>query len=100
MTLYLNESNIVLNSKSLTDVRHIFYRDLDKPADYALIQHSLKIAYFDSKKFNEIFFSFTRETLEQLRENIDRALKKEKNLQLNYSKKGIIIIKEPEFFDD
>jgi hypothetical protein len=87
--------NYVIKSKSITDVIPIFYRDLDRPSDHAIIRHIIKIRYVkDSHGIIETELSFSMESMRELRDVIDRALHKEKTLQLDYNNKGIMIVKE------
>lgn len=93
---YLSDENPnhYLTSHLITDLRYIFYNDPTEIPDYALIKHTLKLNYFSNKKLQEIFITLDTEDLKELKNNIKRAIKKEKSLRELCKRNRTNILKE------
>jgi len=96
---YLSQENpnIYLTSHVITDLRYIFYKDPSEIPDYAIIKHTLKIDTITTRKVSEIFLTLNIKDLIELKNNIERAIKKEKSLQELCKKNKIVLLKEVDF---
>jgi hypothetical protein len=74
-------ANIFLESRILTDIRPVFKDDIGDGIGGALLIHNLRIAYRTADEFKEIFVALDSTDLEQLLEQIDRAIQKEEFLE-------------------
>ena len=72
-------------SKIVTDLRIVFNKDLENKKRHGIIIHRLHIEYRREKKINEIYLSLDMDDLKQLREGIDRAIKKEEVIKNDYN---------------
>ena len=96
---YLSDENPnhYLKSHLITDLRYIFYSEPTEIPDYALIKHTLKLNYFSNKKLQEIFITLDNEDLKELKQNIERAIEKEKTLRELCKRNRTNILKEESY---
>ncbi len=78
----------------LTDARPVFGEDPSGSPEAAVIFHMLKIAYHQSNRIEEIFFSLDENDLDYLKEMVLRAELKAKSLQNALSAGHIKVIHE------
>ncbi|MGH7900629.1 MAG: hypothetical protein ACRENZ_02720 [Thermodesulfobacteriota bacterium] len=83
---------ILLNTRIITDVRPIFTEDISCEIKANIILHNLKIGYAESRQLKEIYFALDKDDLKKLKDNIERAEKKEKVLREELKKTNIITI--------
>ncbi|MBD2357156.1 hypothetical protein H6G41_21450 [Tolypothrix sp. FACHB-123] len=77
-----DHERVFTRSRVLTDMRPIFESDIEKgPAGVAIV-HMLKIEYVDLDGTHEFFVALDSIDLEQLREQLDRADRKAKAIEL------------------
>ena len=73
--------HVYCHSRILTDIRPIFQDDVHQSPEAATLIHMLKIMYHDADSHKECFFALDDQDLRQLRDQVDRAINKEKTLQ-------------------
>ena len=76
--------NIFRECRIASDIRLIFDYDLSKKNRSAIVQHQLGIEYFSNGEANDFFIALDRNDLEQLKEQINRALEKEQLIRSDY----------------
>ena len=83
----LSENDIVYrDSRIITDIRLVFNDDLIESNDRkALIIHRLRIEAYKNETLNNFYFSLDSKDLSKLKDLIDRALNKEKEIKNSYS---------------
>ncbi|AVH67853.1 hypothetical protein CDG77_04880 [Nostoc sp. 'Peltigera membranacea cyanobiont' 213] len=87
-----DHERVFTRSRVLTDMRPIFESDLEKgPAGIAIV-HMLKIEYADSDRKHEFFVALDSIDLEQLREQLDRADRKAKAIELMLNQANITFL--------
>lgn len=93
-----DHDHLFTSAKVYTDIRPVFKSDLSVEANAALLYHSLKINYHshDSRENKSIYFALDKTDLRDLKDIIERALMKEKNLNRLFKKKDLILIKKEE----
>ena len=93
---YLSDENPnhYIKSHIISDLRYIFYSEPTKIPDYALIKHTFKIDYFSNMEMQEIFLTVSIEDLQEIENNIKRAINKEKTLRELSNKNKTHILKE------
>lgn len=74
-------SKSFLEARILSDLRFLFDKDVTSDPEYAIIQHNLKIRCLIDGKVKNEFITLTPEDLIELKNTIDRAIKKEKKLK-------------------
>jgi hypothetical protein len=79
--LLLEYENIFSSSRVVTDIRPIFKSDLEDGLGAALIVHSLRITYKTTTGTHEFYVALEPYDVEQLLEDLDRALQKEESLK-------------------
>lgn len=86
-----NNANNFHGSETITDLRPIFGSDLQDRERCFVIKHDL-VLRFDSggRELEEVYISVDRKDLLGLRDTIERALEKERNLVENYSELNIV----------
>ncbi len=86
-----------LKSKIYTEIRPIFSRNIDTDlANAAILYHNLKIQYRQEFLPEHFFISLNPEDLRNLKEVVDRALEKEKNLIKLFNLKDLKLINKRE----
>ncbi|MBD2434848.1 MULTISPECIES: hypothetical protein [Fischerella] len=84
-----DHERVFTRSRVLTDMRPVFESDIEKgPAGVAIV-HMLKIEYADLDGKHEFFVALDSIDLEQLREQLDRADRKAKAIELMLSRANI-----------
>jgi hypothetical protein len=84
-----DHERLFTNSRVHTDMRPVFESDLeDSPAGVAIV-HMLKIEYADLDGKHEFFVALDSVDLEQLREQLDRAERKTKAIELMLNRSNI-----------
>jgi hypothetical protein len=86
--LQLEQHNVFRDSHLITDIRPVFGDNLDEAENFAIIFHKLRIEYEQNGKKNNFFVALDRDDLDNVREQIERAIKKESILQEKF--KGTI----------
>lgn len=61
----------------ITDIRLVFDDDIENSERNALILHTLKIKYLSESKYKEFYVTLDNSDLDNLKKQIERALKKE-----------------------
>lgn len=75
--LFSQQQRIVNNTKLLTDVRHSFTKNDEPIPEYGIIFHNLEIIYHENDEIKTLYVAFNSGDLSELKQNINRALKKE-----------------------
>lgn len=91
--------NIFFNARIITDIRNLFYNDIERFPNYALIQHLLKISYVKNENIKEIFINLNLDQLIELKKVIDRAITKENTIKKMCKEKELITLKEVEWYE-
>lgn len=85
-----DHERLFCHGRILTDIRPVFRRDLSTPPAGAILSHVLRISFHeeDLTKTKEFYVGLSSGSLRELRDLLDRAAEKEKNLrrQLDESK--------------
>jgi hypothetical protein len=79
--LIMEHENIFSNSRVLTDLRPIFKPEIEDGIGGALISHILRISYKNINGSQESFFALDLGDIQQLLEQLERALEKEESLK-------------------
>ena len=69
---------IFTDCRVISDIRLIFLDKLDESPKQALVIHNLKVEYQQDEKIKESFFTLDLDDLMKLKEQIERAIEKEK----------------------
>lgn len=69
---------IFTDCRVISDIRLIFLDKLDESPKQALVIHNLKMEYQQDEKIKESFFALDLDDLMKLKEQIERAIEKEK----------------------
>lgn len=76
-TMTLEHTNLIYDSRIITDIRPIFPDESDNVVQGALITQELRMTYFDSQvKLDEFRITLDQNALEELSKSIQRALNK------------------------
>ena len=85
-----DHQRLYCHARIMTDIRPVFRRDLSTPPAGAILTHMLRISFHeeDLGKSKEFYVALSSTSLRELRDLLDRAEEKEKNLrrQLEESK--------------
>lgn len=76
--------NVFRTSKVLTDIRLIFNEDTNDKERHSIILHRLHINFRKNKKPDDIYLTLDLNDLQDLKNVIDRAIKKEEALREDY----------------
>jgi hypothetical protein len=95
--LSTSNPNVLFNSQISTDLRYLFYKDLSKTPDYAILKHTLRIDHLD-RGVNSIYITLDSDGLQSLKKTIERAIQKEKTLKAMCDQRKICILQEMDFF--
>ncbi|MEP0801247.1 hypothetical protein [Funiculus sociatus] len=87
--LHFDHERVYLNGKIITDIRPVFSSVLDQPPLAATISYILNITYRDLSDKKEFFVALDSKDIKQLREVIDRAENKAKQLKSLLSNAGV-----------
>lgn len=82
--LKTEDSKIYSDSKVITDIRLIFNDDIEDKNRNAVVIHKLHFEFFENKELNDFFISLDLSELKELKEHIDRAIKKDEIIQKDY----------------
>lgn len=78
--IYSDFQKLFCNSKIYSDIRPVFTSNFkEKPK--MIVLHNLKITYYENNKHKEIFIMLDSDDLKQLKNQIQRAEKKEDSLE-------------------
>jgi hypothetical protein len=89
--------NIFQRSEIYSDIRVVFRPDnVDIAPSAAVIVHSLKIRYYEDYEQKAIYFGLSDNDLRQLRDTVDRAIKKHVSLKTMIGNFGIQCLEEEE----
>ena len=81
-TLAIELSNVVIDTRIVTDLRPIFGEEVGKGPRGSLITHTLRIHHLDARQQHvTVGFAFDSDDLAKLRRVLDRAEDKEKRLK-------------------
>jgi hypothetical protein len=83
--LLLENDNNFGDCRILTDVRLVFNEDLENKKRHSVIIHRLHIEYRKATRINDIYLALDIQDLKQLKEEIERAIKKEEVIKTDYS---------------
>ena len=82
LTLIRESEHLYSNSRILTDIRPVFNEDdAQLSGDYAVILHRLKLSWDEAEAGKEAYLTMTTTQLEELKNVIERAIDKDKNLR-------------------
>lgn len=74
-----------IEAKVVTDVRLVFDEEINNEAKDALIVHSLKITAEENNEKKEYYFSLDTNDLKKLKDTIERAEQKDKQIREQYA---------------
>jgi len=86
--------NNFIDAQIISDIRQLFYQDISRFPDYALIKHSLRLLYLEGSKIKKKFITLNKENLYELKRIIERAIDKDKTIREECEKKGMKILQE------
>lgn len=98
--LLVEYENIFSSSRVVTDIRPIFKPDLEDGLGGALIIHSLRIAYKTASGVSEFFVALESDDVNQLLENLERAVQKEEHLKSLLKKVDVPHLSTSSNFDE
>ena len=78
--LQREHTNVLLDAKVITDIRPVFFENLEAPASTVLVHH-LKLSYIHDNAPHEIYVSMDDSDLTTLKKSITRAEEKRKALK-------------------
>lgn len=84
LSLVRDNGNIYHEARVISDIRLIFNDDLLLKDRSAMIIHQLKLSYYNEDIEKETYISLDKKDLNQLKDQIDRALEKEKAITETY----------------
>jgi hypothetical protein len=90
-SLCYENDKVYKQGRIFTDIRIIFNTDLKDAQRNAVILHQLKIEFEKNEEQNNMFLSLDSDDLLNLREQIERALEKEKQIKNSYGETVNII---------
>lgn len=82
-----------MGSRVMTDIRLIFDEDIGAPTQTGVITHQLKLDYQDADESKQFFLSLNRNDLIELKNELERALEKEKHIKQDQKQIGFVEIK-------
>jgi hypothetical protein len=82
--LISENDNLLQESKIVTDLRLVFDEDLENKKRNAIIIHRLQFDFRTQNESKSIFFSLDIEDLNKLKEEVERAIKKENIIKNDY----------------
>ncbi|WP_293785742.1 hypothetical protein [uncultured Pedobacter sp.] len=85
MTLATDVPNIFRESNIICDIRMVFADDISDARRNAIISQQIKLVYSENGEEKVLYVNADRQDLESLRDQIDRAISKEKILKNDYS---------------
>jgi hypothetical protein len=85
-SLCYENDRIYKDSRIVTDIRLVFNDDLKNSDRNAVVIHQLKIETLQNDERNYVFFALDADDLLKFREQIDRAIEKEKLIKDSYGK--------------
>lgn len=84
LELLSENNNLFLNSRIITDIRSIFYDDLQDSPKYAVIIHNLKLEFQNDNDTKSIYLSLDLNDLNTLKKVVDKAILKEQRIKEDY----------------
>lgn len=99
INLSAENPNLFFEARIITDIRHLFYNDIEIFPNYTLIQHLLRISYVKNESIKEMFFNLNFDQLMELKRLIDRAITKENTIKKMCKEKELITLKEIEWYE-
>jgi len=94
--LIIELPRLYLESRILSDIRSIFPKKVDETPKSGIIIHNLRIRYIKNRKSKEFYISLSSDDLRSLKKTIDRAIKKDKNLETTFEERGFTILNDRE----
>ena len=82
--LSTEDSFIYSDSKIITDIRLVFNDEIEDEKRNAIVIHKLHLEYYQNKEIQDIFLTLDLSELKKLKDNIDRAIKKEDVIKKDY----------------
>ena len=90
---------IFVTARVLTDIRHVFHRDVNEKPNAALIVHMLKITERDNNgNTNDKYFALDSNDVRRLRALLDRAIAKEETLKKLLSESSVSLLPPKDSF--
>ncbi len=77
-------SNVYRKSKVLSDIRVVFEKELDNKNRKAVLVHNLHLQYSNNSENKEFFVALDLEDLKEIKEKIDRAIRKDEIIKNDY----------------
>lgn len=93
LQLLSDYDKILFESKIITDVRPAFNDKDNISTDTALIVHNLKIGYHKNDRQKEMYLALDSNDLNELKNNIERAMKKEREIKNTLKDKFLFVPK-------
>ncbi|MDZ4707915.1 MAG: hypothetical protein SH818_05885, partial [Saprospiraceae bacterium] len=81
----VENENLYGEASIISDIRLVFNDELEEATRNGIILHRLHINFRNKRKEDEIFLTLDLQDLKNLKENIERAVKKEEIIKINYS---------------
>lgn len=91
--LLLENANHFQSSRLITDMRIVFDENFENKSKTGVFVHQLKLEYIGDKEEKEFYVSLDGRDLLKLKSEIERALKKEKNLERDFKEINFIKFK-------
>lgn len=85
LELFTNVPISIRSCNVITDIRPIFHDNINQGNRFALITQQLQMTYNENSENKTIFINFDKQDLEDLKEQIDRAILKQSVIQADYS---------------
>ncbi|MHA1675321.1 MAG: hypothetical protein ACTSYI_17050, partial [Promethearchaeota archaeon] len=92
--LKIDIPNKILSSTIYSDSRYVFSEDPTEIPTHSVINHSLKLTFRDANRINELYFGLDGEELINLKNIVDRAIKKDKTLRLLCKQNKIRVVND------
>ncbi|MBD3216236.1 MAG: hypothetical protein GF311_26720 [Candidatus Lokiarchaeota archaeon] len=99
--IFLTDENqkSFFDAKIFTDLRHIFYNNVENFPEYGIIQHKLKLMYMENRNIKEIFLNTNLQQLKKLYQLIERAILKENTIKKMCKNLNVKLLKEVDLND-
>jgi len=94
--LMIELPRLYLESRILSDVRSIFPKKVEERPKSGIIIHNLRIRYLKNRRSKEFHISLSSNDLRSLKKTIDRAIKKDQNLETTFEERGFTILNDRE----
>ncbi len=81
----MEEANqVYVDARIVSDIRLVFNEELDQQQRRALLIHTIHLSTREGRQKKETYFSCSQDDLKMLKEQIDRALRKEELIRQEY----------------